>query len=114
MKYKRLIDCIANLYDITSEDILGKCRKAHISEARMMVAYILRHVGYSFTEIGEILNRHHTSVIYFLRVFDSRYKYEVGFRDRISKMLELVDYYGEEAGKTKKERECKSEKNGWR
>lgn len=111
MKYKRLIDCIANLYDITSEDILGKSRKAHISEARMMVTYILRHVGYSFTEIGEILNRHHTGVIYFLRVFDNRYKYEVGFRERISKMLELVDYYGEKTSKTKKERKRKGRDN---
>ena len=110
MKYKRLIESIANLYDITSKDILGKCRKAHISEARIIVAYILRHVGYSFPEIGEILNRHHSSIIYFLNVFKSRYEYEVNFRNRVDNMLDLVDYYGEERDETKKERERKGRK----
>ena len=96
MKYKRLINCIANLYDITSEDILGKCRKAHMSESRVIIAHILRYIGYSLTEIGEILNRDHSSVIYYLKTFENRYKYEVSFRNRVDKMLELVDYYGEE------------------
>lgn len=111
MKYKRLIDCIANIYDITSEDILGKCRKAHISESRVIIAHILRYIGYSLTEIGDILNRNHTSVIYYLKNFENRHKYDVSFRNRVDKMLELVDYYGEERDKTKKERERKGGNN---
>jgi|GEM_PF-2330655 len=102
---KRLLECIANLYDITSADILGKSRKAHISEARMIYIYLMRHLGYSTTYLGEILNRNHTSMIYSTKTFDNRYKYDVMFRKKVDKMLELeiVDLYGEESDKVKKE-----------
>jgi chromosomal replication initiator protein len=107
---KRLLECIANLYDITSADILGKSRKAHISEARMIFIYLMRHLGYSTTYLGEFLNRDHTTMIYNTRTFDNRYKYDVMFRKKVDKMLEIVDLYGEERDKTKKERERKGGK----
>jgi chromosomal replication initiation ATPase DnaA len=104
---KRLLECLANLYDITSADILGKCRKAHISEARMIFIYLMRHLGYSTMDLGELLNRDHSVMIYNTKVFDNRYKYDVMFRKKVDKMLEIVDLYGEERDKTKKERERK-------
>jgi chromosomal replication initiator protein len=107
---KRLLECLANLYDITSADILGKSRKAHISEARMIFIYLMRHLGYSTTYLGELLNRDHTTMIYNTRTFDNRYKYDVMFRKKVDKMLEIVDLYGEERDKTKKERERKGGK----
>lgn len=104
---KRLLECLANLYDITSADILGKSRKAHISEARIIFIYLMRHLGYSTTYLGELLNRDHTTMIYSTKTFDNRYKYDVMFRKKVDKMLEIVDLYGEERDKTKKERERK-------
>lgn len=101
---KRLLECLANLYDITSADILGKCRKAHISEARMVFIYLMRHLGYSTTYLGELLNRDHSAMIYSTKTFDNRYKYDVMFRKKVDKMLEIVDLYGEkDSGKVKKE-----------
>lgn len=103
---KRLLECLANLYDITSADILGKSRKAHISEARMIFIYLMRHLGYSTTYLGEFLNRDHTTMIYNTKTFDNRYKYDVMFRKKVDNMLEIVDLYGEkDSGKTKKERQ---------
>ena len=103
---KRLLECIANLYDITSDDILGKCRKAHISEARMLYIYLMRHLGYSTVYLSEILNRDHSTMVYNTKVFQNRYKYDSLFRKRVDKMLEIVDLYGEEnSDKTKKERQ---------
>ena len=103
---KRLLECLANLYDITSADILGKCRKAHISEARMVFIYLMRHLGYSTTYLGELLNRDHTTMLYSTKTFDNRYKYDVMFRKKVDKMLEIVDLYGEkDSDKTKKERQ---------
>lgn len=92
---KRLLECLANLYDITSADILGKCRKAHISEARMIFIYLMRHLGYSTTYLGELLNRDHSAMIYSTKTFDNRYKYDSMFRKKVDKMLEIVDLYGE-------------------
>lgn len=101
---KRLLECIANLYDITSADILGKSRKAHISEARMVFIYLMRHLGYSTTYLGEFLNRNHATMIYNTKAFDNRYKYDVMFRKKVDKMLEIVDLYGEkDSGKVKEE-----------
>lgn len=101
---KRLLECLANLYDITSADILGKCRKAHISEARMIFIHLMRHLGYSTTYLGKLLNRDHTTMIYNTKTFDNRYKYDVMFRKKVDKMLEIVDLYGEkDSGKIKKE-----------
>jgi hypothetical protein len=36
------------------------------------------------------------------------------FRKKVDKMLEIVDLYGEERDKTKKERERERKKNAWR
>ena len=109
---KRLLECLANLYDITSADILGKCRKAHISEARMIFIYLMRHLGYSTTYLGKLLNRDHTSMIYSTKTFDNRYKYDVMFRKTVDNRLEIVDLYGEkDSGKTKKERRRKGRKH---
>lgn len=103
---KRLLECLANLYDITSADILGKCRKAHISEARIIYIYLMRHLGYSTTYLGELLNRDHSAMIYSTKTFDNRYKYDVMFRKKVDKMLEIVDLYGEkDSVKIKKERQ---------
>jgi chromosomal replication initiation ATPase DnaA len=109
---KRLLECLANLYDITSADILGKCRKAHISEARMIFIYLMRHLGYSTTYLGELLNRNHATMIYNTKTFDNRYKYDVRFRKKVDKMLEIVDLYGEkDSGKVKKERQGGESRN---
>lgn len=104
---KRLLECLANLYDITSADILGKSRKAHISEARMIFIYLMRHLGYSTTYLGELLNRDHTTMIYNTKTFNNRYKYDVMFRKKVDKMLEIIDLYGEKGDEIKKEGECK-------
>jgi chromosomal replication initiation ATPase DnaA len=101
---KRLLECLANLYDITSTDILGSSRKAHISEARMIYIYLTRHLGYSTTYLAEVLNRDHTTIIYNTQTFDNRYKYDVMFRKKVDKMLEIVDLYGKkDSDKVKEE-----------
>jgi hypothetical protein len=78
----------------------------------MVFIYLMRHLGYSTTYLGELLNRDHTAMIYSTKTFDNRYKYDVMFRKKVDKMLEIVDLYGEkDSGKVKKERQGGESRN---
>lgn len=49
----------SNIYDIISSK-----RNADLVYSRALVAFILRQSGFTFSQIGYILNRDHTAVIY--------------------------------------------------
>jgi hypothetical protein len=52
---------------IAVKDIVGPSRKAPIAEARREVCRRLRDLGFSFPQIGEVVNRDHASVMWALR-----------------------------------------------
>ena len=58
------INAVAQITDVTIEQLLSKSRVQHICEARHITAYVLRTLlGYSTNAVGKMLNRTHASVI---------------------------------------------------
>jgi chromosomal replication initiation ATPase DnaA len=45
------------------DDFFGPCRCAQFVEARKSAAIQLREAGYSLHHIGNMMNRHHTTII---------------------------------------------------
>jgi len=72
------IDAIAELYDYTVEDILGKSKTRTLSAVRRTCVVMLRDKGYSTTEIGRIMKRDHSTICYALA------KYEQEARNALS------------------------------
>lgn len=52
---------------ITAEQMYKARRYGEVVLARIAVAKRLRALGYSLTQIGTVLNKDHTSVIYYLK-----------------------------------------------
>jgi len=53
-------------HKITKEKLLSRFRYRHLVIARKEVAEILEAAGYSYSDIGRALNRHHSAVLHSL------------------------------------------------
>lgn len=61
-----IISDVADIYRITVDNITSKRRIRRYVEARMVVSYLLCSMqGLTTTEVGDLLNCTHASVIYF-------------------------------------------------
>ena len=59
----RIISDVANAFDVTPEDIKSNHRHSNISIARKITIYVLKEVkGMTFTNIGEVLNKNHSTM----------------------------------------------------
>lgn len=56
--------CLA--YGVTLDALTGPGRSKWLTKARTAAALELRQMGLSLAEIGGLLNRHHTSVLYLI------------------------------------------------
>lgn len=61
------IDAIAEMYDYTLADILGKSKNRTLVKVRRKCVVMLREKGYSTTEIGRIINRDHSTIVHSLQ-----------------------------------------------
>ena len=65
---------LANIYDIKKEEMFLGSRKKNIIFAKRMYIYILREMfGLTLTEIGQVTNLHHASIIHHTRKFEFFY-----------------------------------------
>lgn len=61
-----IINDVADIYGITVDNILSRRRIRRYVDARAVICYLLCVIrGFSTTEVGEILNRNHSSIVYF-------------------------------------------------
>lgn len=55
---------IAQQHDYTLEEILGKSRLKRLVAVRRLCILMLRDRGHSTTEIGRLMDRHHTTIVH--------------------------------------------------
>jgi chromosomal replication initiation ATPase DnaA len=63
------IDAIAEMYDYTLADILGKGKNRTLVKVRRKCVVMLRNKGYSTTEIGRIMQRDHSTICHALNMY---------------------------------------------
>lgn len=87
----------ADIYGITVENILSKRRIRRYVDARAVVCYLLCFTqGYSTTEAGNVLNRNHSSAVYFNKKTKDWLRMPI-LNDRGCKAIRLLlKKYGEE------------------
>lgn len=61
-----VLDDACRTYGVTIDALVGPCRSRWLTKARTAAAIELRALGLSLADIGGILNRHHTSILYLL------------------------------------------------
>lgn len=63
---------IANQYNITPEELVGRSRKINIAEARQELMHKCHEHGMSIAEIGRLLGRDHSTVAYGIKVHENK------------------------------------------
>jgi Bacterial dnaA protein helix-turn-helix len=84
-KMRTVVHRTAAVLDIPVDRILCRSHQWHLVEAREVIAFIL-HPNYSFSQIGRILNRHHTTILHSVRQANKKHQASQAFRDAVEKV----------------------------
>jgi chromosomal replication initiation ATPase DnaA len=76
----KILSAVSESSMITQSDIIGLSRQRSVAVVRFCFMYIAHESGFTLSEIGRFLNRHHSTVIHGVRAFEKfieiGYKYE--------------------------------------
>lgn len=62
---ERLVEAAAHLFDVSSDEIMGRARYEPLSRARQLVSYLaFERCGRSYSEIGRRFKRDHTTIMH--------------------------------------------------
>ena len=71
--YQSVIETVANIFGVQTEDIVGNKREKSVSNARQVAMYIFRQeMNYSFAAIGNIFDKNHSTVMYAVEKVSAR------------------------------------------
>jgi len=107
---KRIIEVIADFYDLPVKDILGRSRKKDLVLARHVLIYILREKYHeSYPKIGRRLDRRdHTTAIYAHKKIKNKLKSNLMLKQEMESIESLLENI--QAWKLKKENELEEKK----
>lgn len=92
----------AAYFDIALEDLTGARRTNDVVRARCAVIYVLRHQHkLSLPQIGQRVNRDHSSVMYALRIFDARFSSDIEVMTWVQARLDAPKRWDEPAAEIK-------------
>ena len=84
----RLIGDVADAFDVTAVDILSKNRQAKISLARKITIYVMKNVkGMTFTQIGEALNKNHSTMTIHYNEIDQLLNTNKALKDNVDDII---------------------------
>lgn len=75
-------------------DLRMRSNKSEYVNARSICSKVLADNGYTFTDAGKIMNKHHAMIINYLKIFDERIKPNVDLYEKYLKCTRIFD--GEE------------------
>lgn len=88
---RELIKSVAAKFSLTPRQLLSSSHEKHLVVARSAIVLILRQEhGYSLTRIGNILNRHHTTIMYSEQMAKKHYEESQAFREIVDSLSKTV------------------------
>lgn len=70
----RLLVLVSRLTEVPVDDIMGRCRRQHIADARKLVMWTLAVMcGYTRNNVGILMERSHATVTYAVRWVNEGY-----------------------------------------
>ena len=89
---KQVVERVAKYYQLTTKEMCGKSRVAHIKNARQVAMYILsKDLGMSTPKIAlEVGVKDHTTVMHGIKKIDGDLKLNFNLRDQISEIKEKL------------------------
>ena len=84
---EKLKDAILHVMGFKFQEIIIKSRKKDLFFARMIIInHCFTNEKMNFVEIGEIINRDHTTVLHGIKTYRNEMKYNSSFRELVSKV----------------------------
>ena len=87
----KILSAVSESSMITQGDIIGLSRQRSVAVVRFCFMYIAHESGFTLSEIGRFLNRHHSTVIHGVRAFEKfieiGYKYECRVYEEAKKYI---------------------------
>ena len=85
---KKNIDFILSVIESeTGLNVLNPTRKRQYVDARAMACFIMsRKLNLTLSQIGEILNKNHATVLHSLKLFDNLYETDYRFKEKFDKI----------------------------
>ena len=81
-KIELLFGITEAITDASETGIKGKIRDRHIALSRNIIGYMLSaELGLTVMKAGAIINRHHSTISYYLKTFDGNFEYDSEFRE---------------------------------
>jgi chromosomal replication initiator protein len=90
MNTNNIIKIVATIFGATPEDIKGKRRTRPIADARAVCFYLLRKTGMTVENVGEKLNRHHTTVVLGTKKVQKLLSFDKEFIKKVEQVLDKV------------------------
>lgn len=85
----KIIQTVCKTWNRSLDDVCGRSRKQEIVYTRMTIAYFLRqYTTLSTTEIGNLINRDHATISYYLKAYDSEFRFNKDFRNFAERIKE--------------------------
>lgn len=82
-----IIDRVSQEFKVHRRDILGRAKYNFILPARFGLCKILRERGLSYSQIGRVLDRDHTTVIYAVRRAEYMMERDKAYADKIARVV---------------------------
>lgn len=90
IRLETLMRKIGEIYDINPAKIISNMQNHRIVEARAIVAFTLYLAGYSYSDIGKLLKRHHSTVMYYCDTIENKLGPKDNPDPRIKKILRYM------------------------
>ena len=88
MKFEELLERVTDVCGaIVGNNFRNKSNQRIYLFPRMIVAYHLRLMGWTLLDIGYMLNRDHSTIIYYLKKYDDEYRLNEDFRNLADEIL---------------------------
>jgi hypothetical protein len=87
----KIFDAVEKVTGINAIRLISKCRIRKYSDIRAMVVFFLRDYGFTFVEIGMILNRHYTSAIHLSTVHNAVVNRDKEYRETFNSIAALIN-----------------------
>ena len=82
---------ICNVYNVELDDVRSKSRQRYLFYVRVIMAGVLRsEYNLTFTEIGRLLNRDHTTITYYKAMYDDLAHYDYTFKEMITSIKDVL------------------------
>jgi chromosomal replication initiation ATPase DnaA len=76
----KVAEIVANVFEVSMEDLLSGKRNFEIIKARFTLYEILHRLGCKAAHIGKSLDKNHTTIAHGLSEFDNLYSFNEEFR----------------------------------